>query len=161
MPWRILTAPGLIFCTSNTSIRGGSDPVTKEDLVCLSSVVFATEIGARTGHRTDDCKLTDSSLKDRWLKEDLIILSLSLLLPTAYLCDVKQMTKPKHFESSCWLYIHYSLTWDAAFWFLRATRIHSCRLDEEVILHSNNNKIILRNIIILALKKARSWNMQT
>lgn len=65
MPWDILTAPGLIFCTANISIRGGSDPVRKEDLVCLSSVVFATEIGTYTGHRTEDCKLTDCSLTDR------------------------------------------------------------------------------------------------
>lgn len=65
MPWHSLTAPGLIFCTAVTSIRGGSDPVRKEDLVHLSSAVFATEIGTYMGHRTKDCKLMDGNLTDR------------------------------------------------------------------------------------------------
>lgn len=50
MPWHIPTGPGLIFT------RVGFDTVRREDLVCLSSVAFATEIGAYTGHRTEDCK---------------------------------------------------------------------------------------------------------
>jgi len=65
MPWHILTAPGLIFCTAKSPLRGGSDPVRKEGPVSLSSVVFPAEMGIYVGHRTEDYKLTDSSLSDR------------------------------------------------------------------------------------------------
>lgn len=47
-----------------SSIRNGSHPVRKEDLVCLSSTIFATEIGPYVGHGEEDCKLTDSRLTD-------------------------------------------------------------------------------------------------